>query len=90
MPFKVKLGSGVVEVLGTRFNIMAYQNEAKVRTTLLQGAVKVTHNGHRARLAQARRPARGPPAAAVSPLVRQIRMKAVSWKEGYFQFNRRR
>jgi len=31
-----------VEVLGTRFNIMAYDDEAAVRTTLLNGKVKVS------------------------------------------------
>jgi transmembrane sensor len=30
-----------VRVLGTQFNVMAYDNEAEIRTTLLEGAVKV-------------------------------------------------
>ncbi|HEY0611194.1 MAG TPA: FecR family protein, partial [Chitinophaga sp.] len=50
MPFKVQLSDGAVEVLGTHFNIMAYQNEARVRTTLLEGAVNVVHGTHTARL----------------------------------------
>lgn len=87
MPFKVQLGSGVVEVLGTRFNIMAYQNEANVSTTLLQGAVKVTHNNHAARLVQGQQAswAAGGSSITVSPADTEA---AVSWKEGYFQFNR--
>jgi ferric-dicitrate binding protein FerR (iron transport regulator) len=40
-PFVVKVGDMKVEVLGTSFNIMAYEDEAAVRTTLLEGAVRV-------------------------------------------------
>jgi ferric-dicitrate binding protein FerR (iron transport regulator) len=87
MPFKVQLGSGVVEVLGTRFNVMAYQNETKVRTTLLQGAVKVTHNDHMARLVPGQQASwmAGGSNITVGPADAD---EAVSWKEGYFQFNR--
>jgi transmembrane sensor len=46
-PFKVTIGSplgngGTVEVLGTRFNINAYADDAVVKTTLLHGSVKLT------------------------------------------------
>ena len=42
-PFNVKIANGSqVEVLGTHFNIMAYGNETEVKTTLLEGKVKVT------------------------------------------------
>jgi len=41
MPFLVKTGRSVVEVLGTHFNVMAYDNESFVKTTLLEGSVKV-------------------------------------------------
>jgi transmembrane sensor len=46
-PFKVKIltasgSGGEVEVLGTHFNINAYDDEAVIRTTLLQGSVRVT------------------------------------------------
>jgi transmembrane sensor len=42
MPFKVVLpGNEEVEVLGTHFNINAYNDEVAVKTTLLEGSVKV-------------------------------------------------
>lgn len=41
-PFIVEVGDNKVEVLGTHFNISAYQNEAQMTTTLLEGAVKVS------------------------------------------------
>ncbi|MFT4019241.1 MAG: FecR family protein [Agriterribacter sp.] len=44
MPFKVRANNMTVEVLGTHFNIMTYQNEELTHTTLLEGSVKVTLN----------------------------------------------
>ncbi|MBO9675741.1 MAG: FecR domain-containing protein [Sphingobacteriaceae bacterium] len=41
-PFKVKTSNQTVEVLGTHFNINAYSDEELVKTTLLEGAVKVS------------------------------------------------
>jgi ferric-dicitrate binding protein FerR (iron transport regulator) len=40
-PFMVKAAQTNVLVLGTQFNVMAYEDEASIRTTLLSGAVKV-------------------------------------------------
>ena len=40
-PFTVLINSGSdVEVLGTQFNVMAYEDEAEVQTTLVEGKVK--------------------------------------------------
>jgi transmembrane sensor len=41
MPFKVQSGVQSVTVLGTHFNIKAYQGEESVFTTLVEGSVKV-------------------------------------------------
>lgn len=41
-PFRVKVHGVQVDVLGTQFNVMAYSNENAMRTTLVQGSVKVT------------------------------------------------
>jgi len=40
MPFMVKVNNAEVQVLGTHFNIMAYDEEDVVSTTLLEGSVK--------------------------------------------------
>ncbi|WP_143305913.1 FecR family protein [Chitinophaga vietnamensis] len=42
-PFQVQVNNMQVDVLGTRFNIMAYQDEQAIRTTLVDGAVRVSH-----------------------------------------------
>src|SRR5690606_11407060 len=40
-PFIVKSKWGEIEVLGTGFNVMAYDDENAMKTTLLEGAVKI-------------------------------------------------
>lgn len=42
MPFRVACNNQVVEVLGTHFNVNAYTDEELIKTTLLEGSVKVT------------------------------------------------
>ncbi|MGO4288760.1 FecR family protein [Chitinophaga sp. RAB17] len=45
-PFVVKSGTQRVQVLGTHFNVNAYADESAIKTTLLEGSVKVsTSNG---------------------------------------------
>ncbi len=41
-PFRVATKQQTVEVLGTHFNISAYNDETQVKTTLLEGAVNVS------------------------------------------------
>lgn len=44
-PFRVAIPGGTaLEVLGTGFNVNAYKEETGMRTTLLSGAIRVTHN----------------------------------------------
>jgi transmembrane sensor len=40
-PFRIQANGSSIEVLGTHFNIKAYQDEDGVKTTLLEGSVKV-------------------------------------------------
>jgi transmembrane sensor len=49
MPFKVKTNRAQIEVLGTHFNVMAYDDE-KMKTTLLEGAVNISSGNFSARL----------------------------------------
>ena len=48
VPFLVSItspsgdGKGEIEVLGTHFNVNAYEDEASIKTTLLEGKVKIT------------------------------------------------
>jgi ferric-dicitrate binding protein FerR (iron transport regulator) len=44
MPFHVKTGRQHIEVLGTHFNVMAYGDERILKTTLLEGSLRVSNN----------------------------------------------
>jgi ferric-dicitrate binding protein FerR (iron transport regulator) len=44
MPFKVLVNGAEIHVIGTHFNVMAYNDELLLKTTLLQGAVKFKSN----------------------------------------------
>jgi transmembrane sensor len=86
MPFVVKNGATEITVLGTHFNVMAYDDEKIMRTTLLEGAVKVTRGAREALLAPGQQ-------ARISPATGSMRVvddvdteKELSWKNGYFQF----
>lgn len=42
-PFRVKVADQLIEDIGTQFNINAYANEDMIRTTLVEGAVKLSN-----------------------------------------------
>lgn len=45
MPFIVSKGNTSIKVLGTHFNVNAYDDESSLNVTLLEGSVSVTANG---------------------------------------------
>ena len=85
MPFRVKVNNTVIEVLGTHFNVMAYDDEAAMKTTLLEGSVKISNKqfsnllkpGQQAVLNQ-----NGSFKISDTPDADD----AVAWKAGIFQF----
>lgn len=83
MPFKVEARGQTVQVLGTRFNIMAYDDETSVHTTLLQGAVKVI-KGNRSRVLK---PGQQSAVSGDGISVQEVDLDAaLAWKDGYFVF----
>lgn len=86
MPFKVLTTGQTVEVLGTQFNINAYANERHVRTTLVEGAVKVLSEQHTA--VTKLQPGEQALLSSGELAVRKVDTElAVAWKNGYFIFN---
>lgn len=95
MPFKVTIPrGGEVKVLGTHFNINAYEDEDAIKTTLLEGSVSVKSAaesfvflkpGEQAVLAQANSPRHSGHALTIhhSPNLEQV----MAWKNGLFNFN---
>ena len=89
-PFKVKIMSGAgeekaqVTVLGTHFNINAYDNEGDIKTTLLEGSVKITKENFSVNL----KPRQQAKIAQKIEIVEPDDMEEITaWKEGYFKFN---
>ncbi|GAA3919335.1 DUF4974 domain-containing protein [Chitinophaga oryziterrae] len=88
LPFRVNINTGPmkVDVLGTRFNIMAYEEEELVKTTLLEGAVKVTGNGSAKRLQPGQGASLNRHNGTMEVLDHVNTEEAVAWKNGSFQF----
>lgn len=84
MPFKVSSLGQMVEVLGTHFNVMAYSDEKVIKTTLLEGSVKISDGG-RTKLLKPGEQAQV--TAGNIKIVDDIDMEdVVAWKNGYFKF----
>jgi len=85
-PFYVDINNVQVRVLGTHFNIAAYNNDDNITTTLLEGSVRVTKNDGVGLLVPGQQ-------AVVMNNANDIQVsaadveQAVAWKNGYFVFN---
>lgn len=91
VPFIVDITSasgqkkGEVEVLGTHFNINAYDDEATVKTTLLQGSVKVRMEGDPQ--AVHLRPGQQAAFRKLIEIKEDVDVgQVIAWKDGYFRF----
>jgi len=88
MPFRVQSQNQNVEVLGTHFNINSYLDDNTVKTTLLEGSVKVSN----LKFSKILKPGE----QAISGIGEQASIKIATaidtddetaWKNGLFQFN---
>lgn len=99
-PFLVDVaGQSTVEVLGTSFNINSYADEGEIKTTLVEGSVKVGVNDHKVILKpgqQAVQPVdtaavlaeRQPNNAAGIFVKSDVDLsQTLAWKNGLFSFN---
>lgn len=92
-PFRVKVLRGAgreappmeVQVLGTHFDIMAYADENVIKTTLLEGAVKVNQGAALAFLEPGQQ-------AVLNNMDNKLSVQntdvnqAIAWKTGFFEF----
>ncbi|MDR6781944.1 transmembrane sensor [Pedobacter africanus] len=84
-PFIVESAGQKVEVLGTHFNVNAYMDEGGVKTTLLEGSVKVTDGIHNKII----RPGEQALNNGKSIQVREADVEGVTdWKNGDFYLDR--
>lgn len=86
--FDVYLNDGSkVEVLGTEFNVMAYQDEAEIQTTLVEGSVKFSKESEEVILVPGDQVGMNLDSNKME--VREVRTSIfTAWKDGKFVFNR--
>ncbi|MBO9204778.1 MULTISPECIES: FecR family protein [Niastella] len=98
MPFTVYFSSspaggggrlGSVEVMGTHFNINAYNDEASIKTTLLEGSVKIKKDAASAILKPGEQASvsHSFQSSQVIPVQTADVEEVMAWKNGAFQFN---
>jgi len=86
MPFSVAVKGTSIQVLGTHFNVMAYDDENNLVTTLLEGSVKLKKNGTEALLKPGQKGVLG--SGSMDYQVSDTNTEeAVAWKNGYFMFD---
>ena len=85
-PFRVKVKDQVTEDIGTEFNINAYPDEITIKTTLLEGSIKVSNKMHSSVLKPGEQ-------AAIRSSSNAIKTsdvdtdEAFAWKNGKFIFS---
>jgi len=91
-PFKVKVRGQVIEDLGTHFNINAYDDDPLVKTTLLEGSLRISianSPNPASRLGIKLRPnqqaiTKGGQIKIIDSVNPE---EIIAWKEGYFRFD---
>lgn len=85
MPFRVTVNDMKIEVLGTHFNVNAYEDQGKIMTTLLEGSVRVEKGNNKATLIP------GQQADCMKDEIKVVKdvniEEVMAWKNGIFYFN---
>jgi ferric-dicitrate binding protein FerR (iron transport regulator) len=83
-PFRVTKGDMQVEVLGTHFNVNAYDDERNIKVTLLEGAVRLKVNDEN----QILKPGEQAQVSNTVSILKDVDVEAVmAWKDGRFKFS---
>lgn len=85
MPFYVAVNGVQVQVLGTHFNVNAYEDETDLRTTLLEGSVRIFKGTETAQL-QPGEQAVVFPKGSISVNQNVNIEEVMAWKNGMFHF----
>ena len=83
-PFRVSVGGQTIEDIGTHFNINAYGDEPAIKTTLIEGSVRITNDGRDVILKPGQQALLVNNVLTVSEANTE---EAIAWKNGYFRFN---
>jgi ferric-dicitrate binding protein FerR (iron transport regulator) len=84
IPFIVEMNGASVEVLGTHFNVMAFEEESTMQVTLLEGSVEVKSQKSKVKIKPGQQAVVGQRDIDV---VNAVNIDSVmAWKEGVFRF----
>ena len=82
-PFIVSKGETSVQVLGTHFNVNAYDDETDIKITLLEGSVKVSNGSSSGLL----KPGQQAQISSELKIINGVDVdEIIAWKNGKFQF----
>ncbi|MBC7886647.1 MAG: FecR domain-containing protein [Ferruginibacter sp.] len=84
-PFIVSINGAEIQVLGTHFNVMAYNDESLLQATLLEGSVKFVTDGNSAMLKPGQQAQLSPNGRLQMVSGVDLR-KVMAWKNGFFIF----
>jgi ferric-dicitrate binding protein FerR (iron transport regulator) len=86
MPFIVNVNNAEVQVLGTHFNVMAYNEESALQTTLLEGSIRFVSDGKASLLKPGQQMQLSKSGQA--RVINDVDLgQVVAWKNGLFVFD---
>jgi hypothetical protein len=85
-PFIVNANGMEIKVLGTHFNVMAYDDEKNIQTTLVEGAVELKGKNAKALLKPGEQGSFSNQDNRINVMPVDVNI-ATAWKNGYFVFN---
>jgi ferric-dicitrate binding protein FerR (iron transport regulator) len=86
-PFHVQVRDIKVEVLGTHFDIMAYENEGVIATTLVEGSVRVSSSSQQLQLKPGQQALQDNNGAGMKIINEVDIQQVLAWKNDYFQLS---
>ncbi|WP_257667213.1 FecR family protein [Parapedobacter tibetensis] len=88
IPFKVTSNGQIVEVLGTQFNVAAYPDESEVKTTLVEGSVRVVSTTNHQSPVMIKPGEQATNRGATIEITTVDTDQYIAWKNGRFYFKR--
>lgn len=86
-PFSVQVDSLEIKVLGTHFNVNAYDDERAVRTTLLEGSVEISRGNNSEKLVPGQQGIMSRQTGGLQ-VKKTDTEQVMAWKNGLFQFDK--
>jgi ferric-dicitrate binding protein FerR (iron transport regulator) len=87
MPFLVRTNNAMdIKVLGTQFNVMAYDDEKNINTTLIEGSVEVLKGSGKTKLKPGQEAVLNKGSGNIKVSAADLE-QAIAWKNGYFIFS---